>query len=189
VLTARSWGGALNVPNLLTLSRILLVPVFVDLIVYGYPRWALIVFLLAGLTDALDGMIARLMNQRTTLGQYLDPLADKLLVVASFVALSAVGSIPIWVAIIVVSRDVIISIGTLVVHLLREHVNIAPTWVGKATTVAQLLYVLAVLVEMIVPVPSTMFAVGLAVMLVLTIASGFHYVLRGIRLLSGDGGA
>ena len=76
MLTARSWGGALNVPNLLTLSRILLVPVFVDLIVYGYPRWALIVFLLAGLTDALDGMIARLMNQRTTLGRYLDPRYD-----------------------------------------------------------------------------------------------------------------
>ena len=179
----------MNVPNLVTLSRILLVPVFVDLVVYGYPRWALIVFLLAGLTDALDGMIARLMNQRTTLGQYLDPLADKLLVVTSFIALSAVGSIPIWVSIIVVSRDVIISIGTLVVHLLREHVNIAPTWAGKATVVVQLLYVLAVLVGMIAPVPSTVFAVALVVMLVLTMGSGFHYVLRGIRLLSGDGGA
>lgn len=189
MLTARSWGGALNVPNLLTLSRILLVPVCVGLIVYDYPRWALIVFLLAGLTDALDGMIARVMNQRTTLGQYLDPLADKLLLVTSFVTLSVVGSIPIWVTIIVVSRDVIISIGTLVVHLLRERVNIVPTWVGKAATVAQLLYVLAVLVGMIAPVSSTVFTVGLAVMLVLTMASGFHYVLRGIRLLSGEGGA
>jgi len=115
-------------------------------------------------------------------------VADKLLVVTSFVALSAVGSIPIWVSIIVVSRDVIISIGTLMVHLLREHVNIAPTRVGKATVVAQLLYVLAVLVGMIAPVPSSVFVVGLVVMLVLTMASGFHYVLRGIRLLSGDGG-
>ena len=189
MLTTRSWGGAMNVPNLLTFLRILLVPVFVGLIVYGYPRWALIVFLLAGLTDALDGMIARVLNQRTTLGGYLDPLADKLLLVTSFVALSAVGSIPIWVTIIVVSRDVIISIGTLVVHLLRERVNIVPSLAGKATTVAQLLYVLAVLVGMIAPVSSTVFALGLAVMLVLTMVSGLHYVLRGIRLLSGDGGA
>ena len=185
VMVKVSLGGALNIPNFLTVVRILLVPIFVDLVIYGYPFWALLVFLGAGLTDALDGMIARVLDQRTTLGRYLDPLADKLLLVASFVVLSVVGVIPIWVTIVVVSRDVIISIGTLVVHLLRERVNIMPTLMGKATTVAQLVYVVAVLLGMIGPVAPRFVPMVLVVMLGLTIASGLHYLFRGIRMLGG----
>lgn len=188
MLTRVALGGAMNIPNLLTLFRILLVPVFVDLIIYGYPGWALTVFVVASLTDALDGMIARVLDQRTTLGGYLDPLADKLLLVASFLVLSVVGVIPIWATIIVVSRDVIISIGTLVVHLLRERVNIIPTLIGKGTTVAQFVYVLASLLGMIDPVPPAAMTLALAAMLGLTIASGLHYVFRGIRMLSGEDG-
>jgi cardiolipin synthase len=131
-------------------------------------------------------MIARVLDQRTTLGRYLDPLADKLLLVASFVVLSVVGVIPIWVTIVVVSRDVIISIGTLVVHLLRERVNIMPTLMGKATTVAQLVYVVVVLLGMIGPVAPRFVPMVLAVMLGLTIASGLHYLFRGIRMLGGE---
>ncbi|MBI3608675.1 MAG: CDP-alcohol phosphatidyltransferase family protein [Nitrospirae bacterium] len=175
----------MNIPNLLTVVRILLVPIFVDLIVYGYSGWALLVFLGAGLTDALDGMIARVLDQRTTLGRYLDPLADKLLLVTAFVVLSIVGVIPIWVTIIVVSRDVIISIGTLVIHLLRERVNIMPTLMGKATTVAQLVYVVAALLGMTTPMAPRLVGVVLAVTLGLTIVSGLHYMFRGIRMLGG----
>ncbi len=184
-MSKESLGGAMNIPNLLTVVRILLVPIFVDLIVYGYPVWALLVFVGAGLTDALDGTIARVLNQRTTLGRYLDPLADKLLLVTAFVVLSIVGIIPIWVTIIVVSRDVIISIGTLVVHLLRERVNIIPTFIGKATTVAQLSYVVVALLGSTTPMAPRLVGIVLTATLGLTIASGLHYMFRGIRMLGG----
>lgn len=180
-----SWDGAWNLPNLITLLRILLVPVFVGLILYHNTRAALLVFLIAGLTDALDGMIARILDQRTILGSYLDPLADKLLLVSSFLALSFSGLIPIWVTIVVVSRDVIISLGALILHLLREHVNIAPSGMGKVTTVMQLLYVFAILIASSRPFPSEV-AHGLLVLMVgVTLASGLHYLYRGIRMLSG----
>jgi len=179
--------GALNVPNLLTLLRILLVPLFVNLILYGYPGYALIVFLAAGVTDALDGLIARLANQRTTLGQYLDPLADKLLLVTAFVVLSVRGVIPVWATIIVVSRDAILILGALIVHLLREQVDVMPTWIGKVTTVSQLGYILGVLGGMVMPQTATLLHPLLFIMLLFAFVSGFHYLFRGIRMMSGEG--
>lgn len=180
------FGGALNVPNLLTLLRILLVPVFVNLIFYDYPGYALGVFLAAGVTDALDGLIARLANQRTTLGRYLDPLADKLLLVTAFVVLSVRGAIPVWATIIVASRDVILSLGALIVHLLSEQFNVTPTWLGKVTTVSQLIYIVGVLSGMVIPWTSALLQELLVVMLFFTLVSGFHYIFRGIRMMSGE---
>lgn len=174
----------MNPPNLLTLVRILCSPVFVGLVLYGHNSWALAVFLLAGLTDALDGMLARMLDQQTTLGQYLDPLADKLLLVTSFLVLSFEGVIPLWVTLVVVSRDGIISVGSLVIHLLRERVDITPTWIGKITTVIQLVYIVAVLVGMTTAVPEWLLWSVLAVMLTVTVASGLHYVFRGVRMLN-----
>ncbi|MEO5656790.1 MAG: CDP-alcohol phosphatidyltransferase family protein [Nitrospiria bacterium] len=181
-------GGAWNIPNALTLLRIVLVPVLVGLVLYHHFGAAAAVFLVAGLTDALDGMLARILDQRTTLGRYLDPLADKLLLVMSFLTLSFVGSIPIWITIIVVSRDVIISMGALIVHLLREQVNILPSWMGKAATVMQLLFVFGTLIALNKPMMSAVaLEAVLVLMLGLTVASGIHYVMRGIRMLSGAG--
>jgi len=180
------FSGALNVPNLLTLFRILLVPVFVNLILYDYPGYALGVFLAAGVTDALDGLIARLANQRTTLGQYLDPLADKLLLVSAFVVLSVRDGIPVWATIIVVSRDVILSLGALIVHLLREQVDVMPTWLGKITTVSQLVYVVGVMAGLVIPRTSILLYPLLVIMLFFTFVSGFHYIFRGIRMMSGE---
>jgi cardiolipin synthase len=175
---------AMNLPNSLTLLRILCSPVFVGLVLYGHHSWALAVFLTAGLTDALDGMLARLLNQQTTLGQYLDPLADKLLLVTAFVVLSFDGAIPLWVALVVVSRDVIISVGSLVIHLLREQVDITPTWMGKTTTVIQLIYIVAVLGGTTVALSARVVGAILAVMIALTVASGLHYVFRGVKILN-----
>jgi len=174
----------MNLPNLLTLIRILCSPVFVGLVLYGHNAWALVVFLMAGLTDALDGMIARVLDQQTTLGRYLDPLADKLLLVTAFLVLSFEGAIPLWVTLVVVSRDVIISVGSLVIHLLRERVDITPTWMGKTTTVIQLVYIIAVLVETTAAVPPWSLWAVLAVMVAVTVASGLHYVFRGVKMLS-----
>src|SRR5262245_37622333 len=95
----------MNIPNSLTLLRILLIPVYIGLLVYEQFNFALLVLLIAGATDALDGTIARAANQRTRLGAFLDPLADKLLLTSGFVTLSSIHLIPSWVTIVVVSRD------------------------------------------------------------------------------------
>ena len=106
----------MNIPNSLTILRILLIPCYIGLLIYGRFDQALIVLLVAGLTDALDGAIARMKNQHTRLGAVLDPLADKLLLTSGFITLSLIHLIPLWVTILVVSRDVILMLGTAVAH-------------------------------------------------------------------------
>jgi cardiolipin synthase len=182
------WSGSVNLPNALTVLRILLVPMFVGVVLYGHLSAALAVFLVAGLTDALDGLIARLLDQQTTLGRYLDPLADKLLLVAAFVVLSVEGWVPLWVTIIVVSRDIIISVGSLVIHLLRERPDIAPSLMGKVTTVLQLAYIVAVLLGTAMPLPGWLILVSLVAVAVLTVVSGLHYIVRGVQILGAQQG-
>lgn len=176
-------AGALNVPNSLTLLRILLIPIFVGLLVYRRYDYALGVLLLAGLTDALDGTIARVANQRTQLGAYLDPLADKLLLTTGFITLSVLHLVPLWVVILVVSRDVILMTGTLLVRLTDSPVDLSPTVLGKGTTLLQLSYVLLVIaltsrqVDVRLLDPLLFTAAGL------TLASGLHYLYRGFTQL------
>lgn len=174
----------MNFPNLLTILRILIIPVFINLLIYGYHRWALAAFLTAGLTDSLDGLIARLSNQRTRLGAYLDPMADKLLLTASFLSLAILQIIPVWSAVIMVSRDIILILGALILHLTQTHQDISPTFLGKATTAIQLIYVTGVLLITVVEGSTlTLFPLLLATV-VLTVLSGFHYIYRGIRYLN-----
>jgi cardiolipin synthase len=175
-----------NLPNLLTIVRILMIPLFVYLLVYGYTRWALGTFVVAGLTDALDGAIARMWHQQTTLGRYLDPMADKMLLTAAFVALAVLSWIPFWVLIIVVSRDIILLIGTAVMHLTLGDFDISPSLLGKTTTFLQLvLVVLALWVGAGVgAVPH--YDAALWVMVAVTVLSGTQYLYRGIRRLNGD---
>ena len=135
----------MNIPNSLTILRILLIPCYVGLLIYGKFNLALIVLLVAGLTDALDGAIARMKNQYTRLGAVLDPLADKLLLTSGFITLSMIHLIPSWVTILVVSRDVILMLGTAVAHFTDSRVDITPTFLGKGTTFLQLSYVVMVI--------------------------------------------
>lgn len=169
----------MNVPNSLTILRILLIPVFVGFLVYERYDYALAVLLLAGLTDSLDGTIARVANQRTRLGAYLDPLADKLLLTSGFVTLSALHLVPLWIVILVVSRDVILMTGTLLARLTESRVDISPTMLGKGTTLFQLLYLI-----LVVALTSRHMDLGLIqpllyLMVGLTVLSGFHYLYRG----------
>ena len=106
----------MNLPNYITLARIILIPFFIDLMIYGYYRSALCVFMIACVTDALDGMIARITQSKTELGAFLDPMADKLLILSSFVTLVLLRMLPIWLVVIVVSRDVILVVGSAVIH-------------------------------------------------------------------------
>jgi len=177
-------GEALNIPNSLTLLRILLIPVFVGLMLYEWSEWALVALLLAGLTDALDGTIARAANQRTKLGMYLDPLADKLLLTSGFVTLSVLHLVPLWVVILVVSRDVILLTGTLLAQLTDSPVDIAPTMLGKGTTVLQLAYLVLVVVLVSRQMDVRLLQPLLYLMVGLTAISGFHYLYRGFTRLN-----
>jgi cardiolipin synthase len=146
----------------------------------------LTVFLVASLTDSLDGLIARLANQRTKLGTYLDPMADKLLLTASFLTLAILKVIPIWAAVIVVSRDLILILGALILHLTQASQEISPTFLGKSTTVVQLVYIALVLLIAMLHGSTVSLWPVLAVTIGLTVLSGLHYIYRGIRHLNSD---
>jgi cardiolipin synthase len=177
-------GDAWNIPNSLTLLRILLIPVFVGLMLYASYEWALVVLLGAGLTDALDGTIARAANQRTKLGMYLDPLADKLLLTSGFLTLSALHLVPLWMVILVVSRDVILLSGALLAHLTDSAVDIAPTLLGKGTTVFQLAYLLLAVGLVARRADLRLLDPLLYLVVLLTVASGSHYLYRGFSRLN-----
>ena len=175
----------INLPNSLTVLRILLVPVFVGLLLYGHYDAALITLLIAALTDVLDGMIARLTDQRTRLGEYLDPLADKLLLMSAIITLSVLDFIPIWAVIVVVSRDAILLVGTVIANLSETNINISPTAMGKEKTFAQVCYVIAIMLQVTGQVPVSLVEPFLWVMVILTVGSGVHYLWRGIQYVNG----
>jgi len=176
-------GLAVNLPNYITLFRVILIPFFINLMIYGYYREALLVFVVAGITDALDGMIARLMGKKTELGAFLDPMADKLLILSAFLTLVLLGKLPVWLVIIVVSRDAILAMGGLIIYVMTHTLKLQPSLIGKLTTLMQLTVVTLSLVLM-------SYGTEMGVMTILqwttagvTIASGIQYVLRGIKMV------
>jgi cardiolipin synthase len=174
----------MNLPNSLTILRILLIPVFIGFLLYQRYEYSLAVLLLAGLTDGLDGTIARVANQRTRLGAYLDPVADKLLLTSGFVTLSVLHLVPSWIAIVVVSRDMILMTGTLLARLTESHLDISPTLLGKGTTLVQLSYLILVVVLTSRQMDLRLIQPLLYLMVCVTVMSGFHYLYRGVTHLS-----
>ena len=176
----------LNVPNSLTVLRILLVPVFVGFLTYEKNNYALITLLIAALTDGLDGMIARLTDQRTLIGSYLDPLADKIMLMSAFVTLAVLHLIPLWTVILVVSRDIILLTGTLLARLTESNVNLAPTILGKGTTLMQFIFVTGVIAVQTGWIGDTILLPFLILMVGFTVSSGLHYVYRGIMSVNTE---
>lgn len=164
----------------------MLVPVTVIFLIEGSFFKALAVFSLAGITDALDGFLARVLNQQTILGAYLDPLADKALLTSCFVTLSILGVIPAWLTVIVVSRDFIILVGVSMLFMVSVPVKIQPAFASKVTTALQLTTVLLALVFQCWPMRSAVLWLPLLhwVTAGVTTISGFHYLLRGIRTIN-----
>jgi cardiolipin synthase len=138
---------ALNLPNLITVGRVILVPVVFWLLITGQTEAAFIVFIVAGVSDAVDGYLAKTFNWKTELGAYLDPLADKLLIVSIFLALGVDGKLPLWLVVAVVSRDILIVIAILLSWVLGHPVRIRPLIVSKANTVAQIVLAAVVLAD------------------------------------------
>lgn len=178
----------LNIPNTLTILRILLIPVIVGFLVYDHFDFALVTLLIAALTDALDGSIARMANQKTEFGAYLDPLADKLLLMATFITFSLLDMVPVWSVIVVVSRDAILLTGTLLALLTDTEINASPSVLGKAATVFQLVYIILVLAFFSYQFDTMLLVPLLYTMSILTVASGLHYILRSVNTISSSGG-
>ena len=127
-----------NIPNFITLARMLMTPVAVMMIISQRFLPAFLIFILAGVSDGVDGFIAKKFDLRTEVGAYLDPLADKALLISIYVSLAIYANLPAWIAITVVSRDVMILVAVLVSWLLDKPVEIRPVWVSKLNTVAQI---------------------------------------------------
>lgn len=176
----------MNIPNFITLLRIILVPVIVILLIQGSFLKALILFVLAGLSDALDGFLARVLHKQTVLGAYLDPIADKALLASSFVTLSVLHIIPSWLAVIVISRDAIILLGISVLSTMSISVEIRPTYISKVTTALQLFAILVALSIKCLPWaihgmwPLTLYWITA----LFTILSGLNYMARGVALIN-----
>jgi cardiolipin synthase len=168
---------ASDLPNLLTLLRMVLVPAIVWLLLHGFYAEALWVFLFAGVSDGLDGFLARRMNWRSRLGSILDPLADKLLLIASYFTLAWIGLVPDWLLAAVLLRDFIIVVGGLAYHRHFGPFDMEPTYVSKINTFAQIsLVLLLVAHQAFLFLPAHWITAGHYVVLTTTLLSGMDYV-------------
>jgi cardiolipin synthase len=185
-----------TLPNLLTMLRMVLVPVFVSLLFYGRFMSALAVFVLAGITDGLDGLLARRFNQKSQLGTILDPIADKLLLVTSYVVLSLPQispqpmprhfPVPFWVTAAVISRDVFIIVGAAAINVVTGFRNFRPSILGKANTVIQIVSIALILLALSVPPLRGYLPTVYTTVFVFALASGVHYVFFATKLLNED---
>lgn len=167
----------MNLPNTITLLRILLVPLLVYALLRQQYSLALSVFLVASLSDALDGYLARRMAAQSRLGAILDPIADKLLVVTTVVMLTWQAWIPYWLTLIIVLRDLVIVSGAFAFHRLIGRVDFVPTYLSKINTVVQFMFILLVLLEAAGwPALATLRQPAVMLVLVTTLSSGLHYV-------------
>ena len=187
----------LTLPNVLTVFRMALTPVFVSLLFYQKFVWALGAFVLAGITDGLDGLLARRFQQQSPLGRILDPIADKMMLVTSFVVLSMRGvfptplpkhlPVPFWVTITVISRDIFILVGAAAINMVSGFRAFQPSFLGKVSTVVQIVAVAAVILA-----AQTRMGTGYYLPTVytsvftLTLLSGIHYIFFVSRLMNED---
>lgn len=178
-----------NLPNSLSLLRILCIPVFMILIFNRKTFWAFVTLFAAGISDVLDGIAARVRHEKTKFGALLDPAADKLLMTASFIVLSfpALNSphvIPLWLTVIVIGRDVFIVSGAFALYKWRGQKSFPPSITGKASTVCQVTVVLLVLLFNVINI-STLYLNWLYLATsFLTILSAIHYTVIGLRMIS-----
>ncbi|GBE14672.1 MAG TPA: CDP-alcohol phosphatidyltransferase family protein [Proteobacteria bacterium] len=177
----------MNLPNALTVIRILLIPLFLYEVLKGHFTFAFAVYMTAALTDALDGAIARLCHMQTALGAFLDPVADKMLATTSYLSLAFLHIVPLWLAIAVISRDIIIVAGSVAVYYLKNSLEIKPHPVSKLTTFFQITTILLALV-----LNSALPAAGWPVFVrsfrpiglitgAMTVLSGAIYIFAGFR--------
>lgn len=191
-------SSVITIPNLLTFLRMALIPVFATLLFYGMSGWALLVFVIAGVSDGIDGFVARRFNQESELGTILDPIADKLLMTTAFIILTLPNifpptrhlPVPFWVTAAVIGRDVAIITVAAAIFIITEFRGFKPSWLGKISTVVQVFAVGLILIAAVFPqlrsfylptVYTTVFA--------LAIFSGVHYIFHVGRLMKDESSA
>lgn len=177
----------MSIPNYLTLLRIILTPIFFIALVSYTPEkenlrfLALGIFVLAAITDALDGILARFLKQRTELGQLLDPLADKILLLSGYVGLLFVGTLPyrppLWITVIIIFRDLFLLIGFFMLHFMVTKMEVLPNAWGKLTTVSQMLLLCFILLEWPLAFPLAYITA------LLTVVSGIIYITKGLKFI------
>jgi len=174
----------MNLANRITITRIILTPIFIAAVVYGRMDIALILFAIAVISDGLDGFVARSMHQKTSIGTILDPVADKILLISAFICLTLTKSVPEgfrlppYVPIIVISRDAIIVLGSVLIHVIKGNVKIVPSFWGKFTTFFQMMTVVSILVKF----RYSPYVWNIATLL--TVISGMDYMLKGSKALN-----
>ena len=180
-------GPVFTPANQLTMMRMLLIPAFVILLMYGYRGWALVTFLTAGLTDLFDGLIARMTGDKTTLGAWLDPMADKLLLLTMFVMLTLpqIGkpnALPLWFTVLVISRDVVIVMTVAVVNLAVGPRTFRPSIFGKIATAIYVMTGVAALYYNYLERPATIVTLFVYASLVMSVISAAHYAVQVAKL-------
>jgi len=187
----------ITVPNLLTVFRMVLIPVFVSLLFYQRFVYALGIFILAGITDGLDGLLARRFDQKSQLGTILDPIADKLMLVTSFVVLSMRSvfpqplpshlPVPFWVTVAVISRDVFILVGAAAINIVTGFRGFRPSMLGKINTVVQIFAIAIIIFAASVPYGTGYYLPTLyTTVFAFSVLSGAHYVFFVSRLVNED---
>ena len=183
----------LTIPNLLTFLRMALIPVFASLLFYGNSHWALLVFVIAGVSDGIDGFVARRFKQESELGTIIDPIADKLLMTVAFIVLSLPGvlepvrflPVPFWVTAAVIGRDVLIITVAGAINIMTGFKGFRPSWLGKLSTFVQVVAVTLVLVAAVTGysfyLPTVYFFVVL-----LAVVSGIHYIFQVAKLMKEE---
>jgi len=167
----------LNIPNILTLARIVMTPIIVYMVLTEQVWVALILMVIAGVTDILDGAIARYYDLHTAVGAYLDPLADKIMLISLFITLFIVKEVPLFVFLAVIFRDIIIVVGAIIYEMLTHRLTMEPSQISKATTFMQIVYVVLLLLNMAVVIPAIFLQVSMWLAFILTCASGLHYLI------------
>ena len=186
-----------TVPNMLTVFRMVLIPVFVTLLFYQRFLWALAVFIVAGVTDGLDGLLARRFSQQSQLGTVLDPIADKLMLVTAFIVLSMRSvfpqplpghlPVPFWVTVAVISRDVFIIVGAAAINMMTGFRGFRPSWLGKLNTIVQIAGIAAIMVAPSVPTLTGYYLPTVyAIVFAFAILSGLHYIFFASKLMNED---
>ncbi len=176
----------MTIPNFITIGRLLVVPLVIMLIAQGSWSAAFALFVLAGISDGVDGFLARRYDMRSELGAYLDPVADKALLVSIYVTMAVVGIIPAWVAILVVSRDILIVSGVILSWVLDNPVEMRPFLVSKLNTFAQIAFAAAVLAAKAFDVSLTLwFDASMWTIAALTLASAGAYLAFWVKHMAG----
>lgn len=178
----------MTIPNMITILRLVLVPGVVFAMLQRQWDWAFTGFVIAGISDGLDGFIARHFNQQSRLGAYLDPMADKLLLVSVFVVLGVAGELPLWLVMLAVSRDVLIVFAVLLSSVMSQPVEMKPLFVSKANTAIQLVLAAVVLGELAFEFPFGGLRWALIILSgLLTVGSATAYLVAWLRHMSGYG--